>query len=458
MRPLKDTNWQVFNGLNRFDKQIVAPVSAGNSPETHALRFEVGRIAGYETHMKEVKMTNKIASLYSKTTAGMRHSFIRQILKVTKGVPDMISFAGGLPSPETFPKDLLADLFAQVIREEGDEVLQYGASDGDRIFKEVIKDFEEVPYLSDDEIMITVGSTNGIYYFTRTLVDPGDVVVCEAPGFPGSLAAMEACGAKMIGVEMDELGLVPGQLQATLKELLDKGERVKFLYVIPEFQNPTGKTMDLDRRRRIIEIAREFDLPILEDQPYRELRYSGERIITLWELARTEFKDLKLVTIAKSFSKILGPGLRLGFAAGPPEMLGPMVKWAQKTTVSPDCATQRVTARFIQQGLMRSHIKKIIDLYRPRRDAMLEALAHQMPASVSWTVPEGGMFIWVRFEDGIDTDALFERAIEQKVAFIPGSKFYPEGTRKTNEMRLNFSYSTNEQIHEGIRRLATLLR
>ncbi len=401
-------------------------------------------------------MTNKIASLYSRTTATMKHSFIRQILKVTKGVSGMISFAGGLPSPETFPKDLLADLFSRVIREEGDEVLQYGASDGDRVFKKIIKDFEEVPYLSDDEIMITVGSTNGIYYYTRTLVDPGDVVVCEAPGFPGSLAAMEACGARMVGVEMDELGMIPDQLQATLKELFDKGRRVKFIYVIPEFQNPTGKTMDLERRRRIIEIATEFDLPVLEDQPYRELRYSGERIITLWELARTEFDDPKRVTIAKSFSKILGPGLRLGFAAGPPEMLGPMVKWAQKTTVSPDCATQRVTARFIEKGFMRKHIKKIIDLYLPRRDAMLDALEKHMPDSVRWTVPEGGMFIWASFDNGADTDELFDRAIENQVAFIPGSKFYPAGTEKTNEMRLNFSYCDVDLIQKGIKRLARL--
>jgi 2-aminoadipate transaminase len=403
------------------------------------------------------KAKGRIEELYSRTTSSMKHSFIRQILKVTKGVPGMISFAGGLPSPETFPKELLADLFATVIRDEGDEVLQYGASDGDVVFKQIIKEFEEVPYLSDDEIMITVGSTNGIYYFTRTLVDPGDMVVCEAPGFPGSLAAMEACGARMVGVEMDELGMIPDRLRAILQELTVARKPVKFIYVIPEFQNPTGKTMDLDRRRRIIEIAREFDLPILEDQPYRELRYSGERIITLWELARTEFEDPKRVTIAKSFSKILGPGLRLGFAAGPPEMLGPMVKWAQKTTVSPDCATQRVTARFMEKGLMRRHINRIIELYRPRRDAMLEALQRHMPDNVSWTVPEGGMFIWVTFEKSMDTDTLFDRAIRSQVAFIPGSKFYPAGTEKKNEMRLNFSYSSIDLIHEGVKRLAGLV-
>lgn len=403
-------------------------------------------------------MTNKIEDLYSRTTASMEHSFIRQILKVTKGVPGMISFAGGLPSPESFPKDLLSGLFAQVIREEGDEVLQYGASEGDMVFKRILKDFEEVPYLSDEEIMITVGSTNAIYYFTRSLIDPGDRIICEAPGFPGSLAAMEACGARMIGVEMDELGMMPDRLRDTLKKVCDEGEPVKFIYVIPEFQNPTGKTMDLDRRRRIIEIAGEFGLPILEDQPYRELRFSGQRIITLWELARAEYGDPKRVTIAKSFSKILGPGLRLGFAAGPPEMIRPMVKWAQKTTVSPDCATQRVTARFIEKGYMKSHISRIIDLYRPRRDAMLEALKTHMPEEVRWTFPEGGMFIWVSFDNGVDTDELFDRAIENRVAFIPGSKFYPAGTAKTNEMRLNFSYSAVDTIQEGVRRLARLLR
>lgn len=395
--------------------------------------------------------------LYSKTTASMQHSFIREILKVTKGVPDMISFAGGLPSPASFPKKLLAELFSKVITQEGDDVLQYGASDGDLVFKHAIKNFEEVPYLSDDEIMITIGSTNGIYYFTRTLIDSGDIIICEAPGFPGSLAAMESCGARMVGIEMDEYGMIPDRLRKTLVRLVNKGETAKFIYAIPEFQNPSGRTMDLDRRRAIIEIAVEFEIPILEDQPYRELRYQGERIVTLWELARTEFNDSKLVTIAKSFSKILGPGLRLGFAAGPPEIMKPMVKWAQKTTVSPDCVTQRVAARFIEQGHMHRHIQNIIDLYRPRRDAMLKALKTYMPDNVRWTRPEGGMFIWVTFDDAVDADELFTRAVENKVAFIPGSKFYPQGILKKNELRLNFSYPNEALIEKGIRRLAGLL-
>ncbi|MCJ7715323.1 MAG: PLP-dependent aminotransferase family protein [Anaerolineales bacterium] len=403
------------------------------------------------------KMDKPIEDLYSKTTASIQHSFIREILKVTKGVTGMISFAGGLPSPASFPKKLLAELFSKVIEQEGDDVLQYGASDGDLVFKQIIKDFEDVPYLSDDEIMITVGSTNGIYYFTRTLIDPGDIIICEAPGFPGSLAAMESCGAQMAGVDMDEYGMKPDSLRETLEKLIHKGENVKFIYAIPEFQNPSGRTMNLNRRRVIIEIAADFEIPILEDQPYRELRFQGERITTMWELARTEFNDPKLVTITKSFSKILGPGLRLGFAAGPPEIIKPMVKWAQKTTVSPDCVTQRVAARFIEQGHMHRHIQHIIDLYRPRRDAMIKALKTYMPDNVRWTNPEGGMFIWVTFDDAVDTDELFVRAVENKVAFIPGSKFYPKDKIKKNELRLNFSYPNEAQILEGIRRLAGLL-
>ncbi len=396
--------------------------------------------------------------IYSNATNNQEHSFIREILKVTKSVEGIISFAGGLPHPDSFPKNTLSELFSEIILKEGNEALQYGASDGDKIFKDIIKNFEEVPFLRDDELMITVGSTNGIYYFTRTLIDPGDTIICEAPSFPGSITSMQACGAILEGVEMDDLGMIPDLLEKKLSELTRKDVPVKFIYVIPEFQNPTGRTMDLNRRRKIIEVARKFDIPILEDQPYRELRFSGERVPTLWEIARTEYNDPKTVTIAKSFSKILGPGLRLGFASGPPEIINHMVKWAQKVNVSPDCLTQRVTARYIERGYMRSHIQDIIDLYKPKKDAMFESLEKFMPSKVRWTNPEGGMFIWVTFPEDIDTSELFEKALKKKIAFIPGAKFYPKGTEKKNEIRLNFSYPDTEKITEGIKRLSELIR
>ena len=402
-------------------------------------------------------MIQPISRLFSKATMSMPHSFIRQILKLTKGVEGVISFAGGLPNPESFPKEILADIFCQVVNQEGEDVLQYGASEGDKILKEAIKQMEALPDLPDDELVTTVGSTNGIYFFTRTLIDPGDIIISEAPGFPGSFAAMEACGARIVGVEMDESGMLPDRLKETLKSLSDKNEPVKFIYVIPEFQNPSGRTMDIRRRRDIIEVAKAFDLPILEDQPYRELRYDGEQLTTIWELAKKEYNDPDLVTICKSFSKILGPGMRLGYIMGPSDVVGQMVKWAQKITVSPDCTTQRVAARFIENGHMNGHIAKIIELYRPRRDAMLNALKAHMPAGVKWTHPEGGMFIWVTFPDDVDTDAILVRAVENKVAFIPGSKFYPGGIVKKNELRLNFSYTSLDLIEEGIKRLSTLL-
>ncbi len=402
-------------------------------------------------------MIQPISRLFSKATMSMQHSFIREILKLTKGVEGVISFAGGLPNPESFPKELLADIFCQVVNQEGEDVLQYGASEGDTILMEALKQMEGIPGLPHAQLIITTGSTSGIYFFTRTLINPGDIIISEAPGFPGSLAAMEACGARIVGVEMDESGMLPDRLKETLKSLSDKNEPIKFIYVIPEFQNPSGRTMDIRRRREIIEIAIEYDLPILEDQPYRELRYEGEQLTTIWELAKKEYDDPDLVTICKSFSKILGPGMRLGYIMGPPAVVGQMVKWAQKITVSPDCTTQRVAARFIEKGHMNGHIEKIIDLYRPRRDAMLNALEAHMPANVKWTHPEGGMFIWVTFPDEVDTDAILVRAVENKVAFIPGSKFYTGGTVKKNELRLNFSYTSLDLIEEGIKRLAGLL-
>jgi len=402
-------------------------------------------------------MIQPISRLFSKATMSMPHSFIRQILKLTKGVEGVISFAGGLPNPESFPKELLADIFCQVVNQEGEDVLQYGASEGDTILMEALKQMEGIPGLPHAQLIITTGSTSGIYFFTRTLINPGDIIISEAPGFPGSLAAMEACGARIVGVEMDESGMLPDRLKETLKSLSDKNEPIKFIYVIPEFQNPSGRTMDIRRRRGIIGVAKEFDLPILEDQPYRELRYDGEPLTTMWELAKNEYNDPELVTICKSFSKILGPGMRLGYTMGPPDVVGQMVKWAQKITVSPDCTTQRVAARFIEKGHMNGHIEKIIDLYRPRRDAMLNALEAHMPANVKWTHPEGGMFIWVTFPDEVDTDAILVRAVENKVAFIPGSKFYTGGTVKKNELRLNFSYTSIDLIEEGIKRLSALL-
>ncbi len=394
---------------------------------------------------------------FSTATRSMGVSFIREMLKATKGVKGTISLAGGLPSPESFPKEVLACLFKEVVNTEGTDVLQYGPSEGDDILKTQILKQEREPSVGHDEVIITDGTTNAIYLYTRTLIDPGDVVICEAPSFSGSLVALEACGAEIVSAPMDEEGLVVDRVREEIAAQKAKGKAVKFIYTIPEFQNPSGRTMSLDRRMELIRVAREADVFILEDQPYRDLRFYGERIESLWDLARFEFKDRRTVTICKSFSKILGPGLRLGFACGPAPIITAMAKWAQKVTISPEGVVQRVTARFLERGYMTPHIDRIKEMYRAKRDVLLSTLKETMPATVRWTEPEGGLFIWLTCPEGFDADALFQRAVKAGIVYIPGSKFYPRGAEKKNEIRLNFSYAKPDDLREGATRLAGLL-
>lgn len=395
--------------------------------------------------------------LISQTTRSMGVSFIREMVKATKGVEGMISLAGGLPSPDSFPKEQLAALFKEVIEKEGTDVLQYGPSEGDDMLKEQILRFEKETKVLKEEILISDGSTNGIYFFTRAVIDPGDVVICEGPSFNGTLVAIEACGAELAAVPMDEEGLLVDQVRETILAKRREGRTVKFIYTIPEFQNPSGRTMSLARRRDLIRIARELGVLILEDQPYRDLRFMGTRIKSIWNIARDEFDDDHTVTICKSFSKILGPGLRLGFACGPADLIAAMAKWAQKVIVSPEGVVQRVVARYLERDLLEPHIERITAMYREKRQVMISALRETMPPGVRWTEPEGGLFIWLTCPETFDTDAIFHEAAKAAVAYIPGSKFYPSGMIRRNEIRLNFSYATLPDLREGISRLAKIL-
>lgn len=395
--------------------------------------------------------------LISETTRSMGVSFIREMIKATKGIDGMISLAGGLPSPDSFPRDDLAALFKEVIEKEGADVLQYGPSEGDDFLKEQIFRFEKETSALKEEVLITDGATNGIYFFTRAVIDPGDVIVCEGPSFNGTLVAMEACGAELAAVAMDEEGLLVDRVRETILAKRREGRVVKFIYTIPEFQNPSGRTMSLARRRDLIRTARELGVLILEDQPYRDLRFMGTRIESIWNIARDEFDDSRTVTICKSFSKVLGPGLRLGFASGPAELIAAMAKWAQKVIVSPEGVVQRVVARFLERNLLEPHLERITAMYREKRQVMISALRETMPASIHWTEPEGGLFIWLTCPETTDTDALFQEAAKAGVAYIPGSKFYPSGATRHNEIRLNFSYASAPDLKEGVARLAKIL-
>jgi 2-aminoadipate transaminase len=387
----------------------------------------------------------------------MKQSLIRDLVSQTKGVEGMISLAGGFPAPQTFPKEQLAELFAEAILTNGDDILQYGATGGDLRLLAAIKKWENLPQLNNDEMLISVGSTNAIYCYARALIDPGDVILCEGPNFLGTGLLFETIGAEVIGLDVNEAGIDLQQMEATIQQCAAEGKKIKFIYTIPEFQNPTGISMQLGNKRALVRLAAQYEIPILEDNPYGALRYQGDSTPDLYAIAQ-EIDRPDLVVLVKSFSKILGPGLRLAYAIGAAEIINKMVSWQQKINVSADNVTQRVVALFMEKQLLAPHIKSIVNFYRPKKDAMLKALQKHMPQAASWTAPEGGMFIWVYLPENYNTDQLFQKALQYKVAFVPGSKFYPSGAERFHELRLNFSYPTIAEIELGIQRLGDLLK
>jgi 2-aminoadipate transaminase len=394
---------------------------------------------------------------FSHITQTMKSSLIRELVASTKNIPGLISFAGGFPSPKTFPAKQLAQIFREVVETEGHDVLQYGASEGDSKLKEQLIKWEGYD-LHPDEMVVTVGATNALYYYARTLIEPGDVILCEAPSFLGSLVGFDALQADLHSIPIDAHGINMDILETKVKELRAQNKRIKFLYLIPDFQNPGGVSYSLQRRREVLKFCIEESIPILEDNPYSRLRFSGEALPTFYKLDRTEFGASETVTEVVSFSKILGPGMRIAFAKGNADLINKMVSWQQKVNITPDCVAQRVVARFLEQGLMQGHIEGISSYYSPYLQKMLAELRAAMPDSVSWNEPEGGIFLWLTLPEQINADELFLEAAKHKVSFIPGSKFYPQGQEHFNTLRLNFTFSTYEQIEVGIRSLADLIR
>lgn len=399
-----------------------------------------------------------IDKYFSQTTQVMKSSLIRELVAATKNVPGLISFAGGFPSPATFPKDTLAKLYAEVVSEEGRDVLQYGASEGDSQLKSELLKWEAYDKLGQDNLIMSVGATNAIYYMTRALINDGDVILCEAPSFLGSLVVFDALNANVQGIPMDSEGLDLNRMVEKVKHLRESGKNIKFLYTIPDFQNPAGLSMSLNRRRELLKYCEAEGILVMEDNPYSRLRFSGEELPTLFRIAHEEMHNDYLVTEIVSFSKILGPGMRVAFAKGHKDLISKMVSWQQKVNVSPDCVTERVTAKFFAGGYMDPHIKWICEFYKPYLEKMLDCLSLEMPAYVQWTKPKGGIFLWLWLPEDINADKLFFQAKDHLVTFIPGSKFYPEGQEKFNCLRLNFTYSSLEQIEIGVRSLANLMK
>jgi 2-aminoadipate transaminase len=381
----------------------------------------------------------------------MRSSAMRDLMALTER-DDVISLAGGLPDTSTFPADSLAALMGQVAAQSCARALQYGPTDGSEVIKHCIVEVmaAEGMTIGADEMLVTTGGQQAIDLVCKTLLDPGDVVIAEAPTYPGAIPTFCAYEADVVQVALDEDGMRVDELEATLDRLAAEGRRPKFIYTVPTFQNPAGVTLALARRRELLRIASERQLLVMEDNPYGMLRYEGEALPTLYSI------DSEFVIYAGTFSKILSPGVRLGWAVAPAPILDQMQTGKQGTDLCSSPITQYFVAAYFDSGPWGDYLGSLREIYRRRRDVMLDAMAEHFPREARWTHPEGGLFIWASLPDYIDTTDLLARALQENVAFVPGRAAYLDG-RGGSEMRLNFSGVPEDRIREGIRRVGEVV-
>lgn len=384
----------------------------------------------------------------------MRSSAMRDLMAITAR-PDVISLAGGLPDTSTFPPDTFADIMVAIARDSCAAALQYGPTEGFDETKRRIVDVmeEEGMQAHPDDIIVTTGGQQVIDLVTKTLVDPGDVVICEAPTYPGAVPVFSSYEADVVQIEMDSDGMRVDLLEEQLGRLDREGRRPKFVYTVPTFQNPAGVTLSQARRHRLVEVARERELLVLEDNPYGLLRYEGEPPAPLFALDGGEY-----VLYLGTFSKILSPGIRLGWLVAPAPVLAKVNLGKQATDLCTSSLTQHLVNAYFEQGRWREYVRDLCALYCQRRDAMLDALAEFFPPEAEWTRPAGGLFIWATLPDFIDTSDLLAKALrEERVAFVPGAAAYLDG-RGGSSMRLNFSAVDADSIREGIKRIGKVVR
>lgn len=386
---------------------------------------------------------------YAARIGDLRTSDIREILKVTQR-PEVISFAGGLPASELFPTAQLAELAHDLLLDDGARALQYAPTEGLAVLRQLIADRLRDRFGLDrnaDEVLVVTGSQQALDLTGKIFVDEGDVVLCESPTYLGAINALRAYRPRFVEVPTDDEGMVPTELE---RRLIGP-DRAKFIYVVPDFQNPSGRRWSVDRRRALAEIAARFEVPVIEDAPYAELCFDGDALPPV-----ASFDTAGLVIFLGTFSKILSPGLRLGWVAADEAILRRYVLVKQGADLHTSSLTQLLAARFILECDLDGHISRIKDAYRRRRDAMLSALDKHMPPGVSYTRPKGGLFLWLELPSGLDARALLERSLEENVAFVPGSAFFTEDGHD-NTMRLNFSAMPVDRIAEGVRRLGRVL-
>ena len=394
----------------------------------------------------------RYGGLFARRTRGMTSSAMRDMMAVTAR-PEVISLATGLPDTTTFPAEDFAALMARVAVDSSAAALQYGPTDGLEDVRRCIVEVmaAEGTAVETDDLMVTTGGQQVIDLVCRAFLDPGDVVVAEAPTYPGAVPCFTSYQADVVQVEMDDDGMRIDVLERTLEQLRADGRRPKFIYTIPNFHNPGGVTLSLERRKALVRIANEQELVVLEDNPYGLLRYEGEPLPTLYSLDGGRY-----VIYAGTFSKILSAGLRLGWAAAPAPILERLNLGKQAADLCSSPLNQYFVAAYFAHRDWRTYLNELRAIYRRRRDVMMAAMAEFLPRETTWTRPHGGLFVWARLPDYIDTTDLLARALREHVAFVPGRAAYLDG-RGGSEMRLNFSGVGEDDIREGVRRIGKVV-
>lgn len=390
-----------------------------------------------------------MAGHFARRVDRMKASEIREILKVTER-PEVISFAGGLPAPELFPVEEMKAVCTAVLSDDGRAALQYSTTEGYQPLRELIsaRMAEAGITSSSDNVLIVTGSQQGLDLTGKVFLDEGDIVICESPTYLAAINAFKTYLPQFVEVAMDEQGMV----MTALEEALKRYPQAKFIYTIPDFQNPTGRTMSIKRRKKLVELANQYDVMILEDNPYGELRFAGEHIPPV-----KAFDTEGRVIYQSTFSKVLTPGIRVGWLCAAPEVLQKYVIFKQSTDLHTNTMAQRQVSKFIEMFDLNKHIEKIRKVYKIRRDLMLETIKNEFPEGVTYTQPDGGLFLWVELPETINARDLLISCLENHVAFVPGGAFFPNGG-KENTLRLNFSNMSEDRIVEGVARIGKLIK
>ena len=391
---------------------------------------------------------NDYNDIFSSDVASFFRSPVREIFKRVD-LNSIYSFAGGYPSADTFPLEVIRTTMSEVIAGYGGQAFQYGATQGVLLLREAVAERYGVPV---ERVQITSSSQQGIDVCTRVLVDPGDVILTSSPSYLGALQSFRSYRADIRGVaHVDDIDKFRENYEKVIAQASADGRKIKFLYMIPDFQNPSGESLTLEERKMLVELARKYGFLIVEDSPYRELRYEGEDIPTMYSI------DPDVVIHLGSFSKIFAPGFRLGWAIAHPEILDKIYVCKQSLDLCPPVFDQYVAAEFLRSGNLDANLSKSIELYKGKRDLLLSLLEEHMPEGVRWTHPEGGLFLFLTMPEGFDAVKFYDTALDAGVAYVAGEFFHPDGSGK-NTMRMNFSFMTHERITEGVKLLAGLLK